>query len=211
MELFKKGILAISLIAPVMCNASISTQIDIEKYAFDTKTGNYVNGFGGPDLVILDSTDVYEYFDPNIPINNNRISLSYDVTYRADANPIDPTVDFLAFRLFAANNWHTVWGSGNFDIQRNDFPIGLDQTFSVLVDLNPFRSFNAAMGWAYISDVPSQATMTISNIRLNTVDEPSTWLLLGIGGMALGLAQRRKRMIPSQYAVKPWGSPPKAS
>jgi len=160
-----------------------SIPIDFEDYV--SFQGHYINGSGGSNLLITDTQDVYEYYDNFTQITNNRQSISFHVSYTGDASD---TIggDWLAFRVFTENNWQTIWGPANRpgplgDIYRTDFTTSVDRDFSVDLDLTPYRGFNIAMGWAYISDIPSNASLTISNIRMNTVDEPNSIVLLGIG------------------------------
>lgn len=162
--------------------------IDFEDYAFFKD--HYINGSGGSNLLITDTQDVYEYYDNFTQITNNRQSISFDVSYTGDAS--DPFGgDWLAFRVFVGNNWQTIWGPANNpnpllgDIYRTDFTTSDDRDFSVYIDLTPYQGFNIAMGWAYISDIPSNASLVISKIQMNTVDEPNSLVLLGIGLLLL--------------------------
>ena len=168
----------LTIAIPSICFGTISNQVDLEDY-LDYKPA-------GPSLFITDTADVFEYFDPSTPITNNRLSISYTVSFKADPSAYDVDFDWLAFRLFLGGAWRTIWGPasvspGGYDLDRIDFLPGIDQSINVVIDLLPYRGLSPAMGWAYISDIPSNSSVTISNITIHTVDEPELFSLIGVG------------------------------
>jgi hypothetical protein len=184
-----------------ICFGVVSTQIDFNKYlSFNNK---YLNGVGGMDLNITDTTDVFEYYTNNLLIPSYIKGITYDVTYTADPLTTDTTYDFLAFRIFDQGQWQTNWGVAAADINLNYFTPKTNELIkSVEIDLRPFHGLDKAMGWAFISDVPSQANIVISNIKIETIDEPGIFPLLGVGLLSAIPFVIRKRRYKNFYMVK---------
>lgn len=193
MNIIKLMFFIIISMSASICFASVSNEIDLKQYL--SYKNKYLNGVGGADLQITDTSDVFEYYTNDFNISQKTLRISYDLDYMADPSTIDPTYDLLAFRIFPQGQWVTHWGATERDVARLYFVPRIDIIKSIVIDLAPFQGFDMAMGWAFVSDVPSQAHIVISNIRIEVIDEPGTLALLGIGLLA-GLFFIRK--YPSQ-------------
>lgn len=198
MNIMKLVLFAALSTSSSICFGVVSRQIDLNQYL--SHNGKYLNGVGGPALYITDTEDVFEYYTIDFSITNRIKSITYDVTYTADKLTTDPTFDLLAFRMFPENSWITHWGSLAQDVARTDFEPRVDKSESVKIDLEPFQGSDVAMGWAFISDVPSLANIMISDIRIEAIDAPGTVVLLGTGLLAtLPLARKRKSTLRQAY------------
>lgn len=171
--------------------AAVSTEVDLKQYLSYKNT--YLNGVGGPDLYITDTSDVFEYYTNDFDITRRTLKISYDVQYVADPLTADPTYDLLAFRVFPQGQWITHWGTTAGDVDVLYFAPRIDVSKSIIIDLAPFQGNAMALGWAFVSDVPSQAHIVISNIHIETIDEPGTFALLGIGLLAALTFRQRYR------------------
>lgn len=176
-----------------ICFASVSNEMDLRQYL--SYKNKYLNGVGGPDLQFTDTSDVFEYYTNDFNISPKTLRISYDLHYMADPSTTDPTHDLLTFRIFSQGHWVTRWGTTEGDVEPLYFVPRIDILKSIVIDLAPYQGFDMAMGWAFVSDVPSQAHIVISNIHIEVIDEPGTLALLGIGLLA-GLYFIRK--YPSQ-------------
>jgi hypothetical protein len=184
-----------------ICFAVVSNlKNDFNQYL--SYNNKYLNGVGGLDLIITDTTDVFEYYTNNLLIPSYMTDITYDVTYTADPLTTDTTYDFLAFRIFNQGQWQTHWGTTAADVNLIYFAPRINELIkSVKIDLTPFHGSDLAMGWVFVSDLPSQATILISNIKIETIDEPGTFVLLGIG-LLIATPFIRKRKYKKFHGLK---------
>lgn len=190
--------LLVAAALPSVCSATL-IPIEFERYLYSG--GAYVAGSYPGDLRLPNTTDMYEYVDAATTITSAMQSVTFELNY--DGAPgIYPPYHTLVFRAFAANSWRTIWGRAPDaapygEVRVFQFRDNQDFSLPVTISLAPYAGTSIAMGWALVSEVPTAAVITLTQIRLNQVSEPGALALLGVGLTALLMRVARRRATPN--------------